>query len=620
MTSFLATITTNLVITVVGTPIIEHEEVTPDGAEVCTVGEKQLDRLSAQDIQTALRHVPGVAISRFSPIGSFGGSQGGAVYVRGTGVSRPGGELTVLRDGIPAMGSFFNHPLMDLTPIDFASSVSVVKTPRPRTIPNAFSAVELNTYRREEEGYGGTAHVAFGRFDTFISSAMAGVKEGAFDVAAGAVHRQSEGAREHGAARLDGAFARAGVDLGETEYLTFVYHFSDSSVEDPGEYDKPTPRYERFETKMNSYLLRLETMRESVEGASTIYFTDGRIDWRKDHFMDANPNSPWGYSRTDWATFGYRGLYDLKFGDFTGSLGLDVMDEEGRSRAIRGSDGFVAPMPVPTWEREIFTAPYVGARYDFKISDDWTFKPSAGTRYYFHNVYHGELAPHAGFDLGTDEYGFFASYQRGVHYPGLVFVANRDKWETHNRRAEKMDNFNLGIRAGDDESWQAKLSAFYNHVTDRLDQDRYGRYHNAGELNVAGVEGSLRLQPTEDLSLMSAVAINAPAERRVSRMPRWTLTQGVSYRFLTYWRIDIDAEYVAKMYAYSVRSQEVDDLKRVSDYWTLNARLSLDMRACLPMDGEWYVAAENLLDRRYEYFPGYEMPGIMIYFGMKLRF
>lgn len=620
MTSLLAAVTTNLLITVVGTPIIEHDKVTPDGAEICTVGEKQLDRLSAQDIQTALRHVPGVSISRFSPIGSFGGSQGGAVYVRGTGVSRPGGELTVLRDGVPSVGSFFNHPLMDLTPIDFASAVSVVKTPRPRTVPNAFGAVELNTYRREKEGWGGAAHLAYGRFGTLVSSVHGGVKDGAFDVAAGAVHRQSEGARDHGEARLDGAFARAGLELGETEYLTFIYHFSDSCVEDPGECGKPTPKYEQFATSMNAYTLRLETKRESVKGASAVYFTDGRINWRKDHFLDANPSSPWGYSKTDWATFGYRGLYDFKFGDFTGSLGLDVMDEEGRSRAIRGSDGYVAPMPVPNWEREIFTAPYVGARYDFKFSDDWSFKPAAGTRYYFHNVYAGELAPHAGFDVGTEEYGFFASYQRGVHYPGLVFVANREKWDTRNRRAEKMNNFNLGVRASDDEVWQAKLSAFYNQVTDRLDQDRNGRYHNAGELNVAGVEGSLRVNPTGDLSLMSAVAINAPVERRVSRMPRWTFTQGLSYRFLTHWRFDVDAEYVAKMYAYSVRSQQVDDLKRVSDFWTLNARLALDTRVCLPVDGEWYVAAENLLDRRYEYFPGYEMPGIMVYLGMKIRF
>ena len=36
--------------------------------------------------------------------------------------------------------------------------------------------------------------------------------------------------------------------------------------------------------------------------------------------------------------------------------------------------------------------------------------------------------------------------------------------------------------------------------------------------------------------------------------------------------------------------------------------------------GEVYVAAENAFNRHYEYFPGYEMPGTMVYIGCKLKF
>lgn len=112
----LASTVTNLIV-VTASPIIEEERNTPDGAEIVYVGSDQLSRLSAQDLPTALRHVPSVSVSRYSPIGAFGGAQGGSVYIRGTGESRPGGTLTILRDDVPTLGSFFNHPLMDLTPV-----------------------------------------------------------------------------------------------------------------------------------------------------------------------------------------------------------------------------------------------------------------------------------------------------------------------------------------------------------------------------------------------------------------------------------------------------------------------------------------------------------------------
>ena len=51
-----------------------------------------------------------------------------------------------------------------------------------------------------------------------------------------------------------------------------------------------------------------------------------------------------------------------------------------------------------------------------------------------------------------------------------------------------------------------------------------------------------------------------------------------------------------------------------------NARFAVDLEAFSPLDGEIYIAAENAFNRKYEYFPGYEMPGVMFYTGTKIRF
>ena len=102
---------------VLARPIVETQRVDPYGALVTDVGEAQVRELNAIDLSSALRRTPGVAVSRFNPVGSFGGDEGGAVYVRGMGASRPGSEIKTYVDGIPFYMGVWNHSLLDLLPI-----------------------------------------------------------------------------------------------------------------------------------------------------------------------------------------------------------------------------------------------------------------------------------------------------------------------------------------------------------------------------------------------------------------------------------------------------------------------------------------------------------------------
>ena len=618
MTSLiLATVVaTNLQITVTASPIAREEVFTPDGAEVCTVGADQTARLTAQDLPTALRHVPGVSVSRYAPIGAYGGSQGGSIYIRGTGESRPGSSLTVFQDGVPTVGSFFAHPLMDLNPIDFSESLEIVKSPRPRTVPNAFTAVEMTTWRQRDEGFSGEADLSYGRFSTLIGSLKAGVKEGPFDAAAGAAYRYSEGKRDHSTAELRNAFLRAGADLGERDYLTFIYHRAESKVEDPGPKGAPTPVRDRFDTDLDSYAIRLTSDHAYVKGASLVYATDGRIRWHKDHISDTNPNSPYGWSKTDWQTWGYRGLYDLALSDLTMSLGLDEMVERGRTRTINEATG------KATWEPgekyDFLTSPYAGARYDLKLDPKWTLTPSVGARYHFMSDLHGEWAPSAAISFGCREFGVFASYARAVHYPGLVFRANTEAWDKI--EAETMDTYTFGFRFAFEDLVKLHVSAFRNEIRDRFDLDAAGQYHNASDMKANGFEATVRVTPTDDLGFYAGATYTIPETAHVSRLPEVTGVLGASWRFLEYWHLDADVNYSSSMYAYSTRSSNPSDLSKVPCFWTANVRLACDLAAFLPLDGEIYVAGENIFNRDYEYFPGYEMPGAMIYTGIRLKF
>ena len=157
-------------VVVTASPITQAESVTPEGAERVLVAREQLALLNAQDIQTALRQVPGVTISRYSPVGSYGGAQGGSVYIRGLGTARLGGEIRLYTDGAPRESGMWGHPLMDSMPIDFAESITVQKSPHAAHYSGTFGAIDVETRRRRAEGHEAELDLIYGRYNTFLSA------------------------------------------------------------------------------------------------------------------------------------------------------------------------------------------------------------------------------------------------------------------------------------------------------------------------------------------------------------------------------------------------------------------------------------------------------------------
>jgi outer membrane receptor protein involved in Fe transport len=88
-------------VTVSETPILDSNRVDEFGSLIGTVTADQIDDLNAQDLSAALRRVPGVVVSRFNPIGAFGGGDGGGIFIRGHGSGRPGSEIATFTDGVP---------------------------------------------------------------------------------------------------------------------------------------------------------------------------------------------------------------------------------------------------------------------------------------------------------------------------------------------------------------------------------------------------------------------------------------------------------------------------------------------------------------------------------------
>lgn len=606
-------------VTVVATPITQEEAVAKDGADTATLSRSQLAQLNAQDLQTALRQVPGVTISRYAPIGSYGGAQGGSVYIRGMGTARPGGEVRMYTDGVPRGSGMWSHPLMDSMPIDFAESVSVQKSPHPARYSDTFGAVDIETRRRREQGYEGEVDLAYGRHNTFLSAGSAGLKEGPVDAYGGMSYKYSDGLRDHNMSILKSAFGRVGTDLSDHEHIGFVYQRTDSKVEDPGEEQKPTPRTDRFDLDTDLYTLRFDTERENLKGYSLLYFERGKIDWWQDGLCKTPAGAMDGNAHTEWLNFGFRNFYDWNvWKDLWITAGFDLADEYGETETRNVENGKV---PFETNGRLDTISPYLGARYDFRLNDDWTLTPSIGSRYYIHTKYDNEWSPDAALTLDWQEkVQLFVNGSRGVHYPGVYTRAVSADYAAGTLTAETMDYVSGGTKVALDETADVLVTVFHTDAQNRIDKTTKG-YLNAGGMRATGVELSGHWRPTDDLAFFAGLTYTNPETSPVSRLPEWMATAGGTWKICDYLKWTLDGQFIDEMYAYSVRSsEEAAELRELDAGFLLNTRLAVPLDSFTPFEGELYLSLENLTNSHYAYYPGYPMDGIMWYLGCKFKF
>lgn len=199
---------------IVGTSVIDQNNVDSFGSLTTVVGQEQIRDLNALDLSSALRRTPGVVVSRFNPVGSFGGAEGGAVYIRGMGASRPGSEIKTYIDGVPFYMGVWGHPLLDLLPINAMQSITVYKGPQPQKFGNTFAAIDLTPKVAEQgDNHHGELQLTGGSFRTATEQASLIGREGNFDylLAQGAAH--SDGDRSDGDGRLNNGMARLGYRL-----------------------------------------------------------------------------------------------------------------------------------------------------------------------------------------------------------------------------------------------------------------------------------------------------------------------------------------------------------------------------------------------------------------------
>ncbi|HSM50870.1 MAG TPA: TonB-dependent receptor plug domain-containing protein [Thermoanaerobaculia bacterium] len=605
-------------IVVVAPPIVEESRYDPHAGLVAEVGARQIEDLAAQDLAAALRRVPGVVISRYNPVGSYGGGDGGALFVRGVGTGRPGAELTTRVDGVARFVGVWTHPLLDLVGIDGADRIDVYRGPQPVLFGGmSFATVDLVPHRRHQEGIETRIGAAGGSHGTSAFTLRHAGRSGARDwtVAGGA--RESDGHREGADGRTRSLLARAGYELGSGWSVGLTLDAAAGRASDPGiQGSAPLPVRPRFETEGVLGILTLARRHGEGErarqGTLKLHFDDGAIDWRQ-----------WDGARgqafttlTDWTNYGLR-LED-RFavgarGDLT--LGFEAERYGGRSREERPAG--VVPLGDFRFGN---TALFAGYAHTF--GERVRFVPSAGVRYNESRDFGGDWGGQLALRVEGRAGEAWVRAARAFNLPGVwaaVFYEGYGRGgQYRDLGPELLDHLELGAARSFGEGLRVELSLFRNEVTDAL---RFlppppppPRWGNVGDYTAEGAELSLAARPLAGLSLFLGLTWTRTAPENVPYAPEWTGSAGLVWARGP-WRLSLDLQHLS--------AREAGNLRFPGAPARLDAFLLANGRIAYRFAGsglELYLAGENLGDAGYEYRPGYPMPGANLLSGVTWSF
>ncbi|MDR1789944.1 MAG: TonB-dependent receptor [Opitutaceae bacterium] len=585
---------------------------------------RALAGLGAGDIASALRLVPGVTFSRFNRVGSYGGDGGGAVFARGLGASRPGGELTALCDGAPRFNAVFGHPLPDILPTDAAGAVRVFKGVSPLDFGNAFAAVEIVPADAGAEGFSAT--LAGGGDGTLVERAEVTAREGGLGVRAGQGLRRSDGHRANSGGRTADAFVRLSWRLGGVWRLSFFGDRTQNRAEDPGVAGQPFHQG-NYRTEDWFATLTLENRGGRARGFAKLYLNDGRAAWLDQGMRGSGavPAATAADTTTmDWRLWGLRAREAIALGE-GGVLtaGADVDTQEGAAVFTTYGAG------ERRFGREVFRllSPYAGLRQAFAGGAGWRAEAEAGARFYTHNIFGAEWSPFAkvtavfrGLEAGL-------SRARGVAYPGMnvavfssgILIPTLSNAGWRGLDAETLTHTELSLARRFGGRLRVEAAVFRDDGRDRyiMVAERPGpptRFENIGAWRNRGAELAAAWRAPGGLEVFAGGAWLESSVAGLPYAPEWSACGGLSWEAGGGLRVSADFSWRDTMFA-DTRTRTAADAAgnpRVGAAFLVNARVSLALgrAAGRGWRGELFASVENLTDRTYEYRPGYPMPGI----------
>jgi outer membrane cobalamin receptor len=619
-------------VTVTASPIIESNNVDAFSNFTTKVSDTQVRDLGALDLPAALRMTPGVQTSRFNEVGSYSGNQGGSVYIRGLGASRPGSEIKTYLDGVPLYMGIWNHPLMDLIPLNGVGSIEIDKGPNPMHSGNNLAAINLQTKRATREGNQGEMNASVGSFGTRLLQANTVGRNGDIDYSFAAGDIKSNGARANGDASLQNAMGKLTRKIDQNWSFGGSFLAVTNTVGDPGKntlstyaynpmLNDPTPKSNglaRNSSNTNLVTAFLSHQHDGWKGELKIYQNTGNND------IDQDPS--WGTFKSKFNMSGLK--WREEFAPWQNGKMIAGLDQDSVSGSITGPyvGGTVGDpaawvtagtADVPTFK---ITSPYVGYSHQVQMNDGWVFQPSLGLRSYTSNVYNSKTAPNIGASLSNERTTLYGNYTQGILYPGAetysltrtlpaLFAVNNG-WNTIKPTEDK--HTEVGVKQAISKGTQIDFSIFQDQISNRYSWSAgTGVWGNTlPDYKINGAELSISHEINSQWKTFGGVTtLNSSgldSSNQLPYAPKTAISAGVT-GLVNGYKLSVDAQHQTSMYSLN-QDRGGYTASQVSAFTVANARVAYPM-ATLGKRGEIYAQINNLFNADYQYNSGYPMPG-----------
>ncbi|MCX7185361.1 MAG: TonB-dependent receptor plug domain-containing protein [Nitrosospira sp.] len=623
-------ITTLPPVVVVANPVIEGNRLDAFSTISSVVTQAQLRDQNALDLASALRRTPGVQISRFNPVGSFGGNEGGAIFIRGMGASRPGSEIKTYVDGVPMYLGVWGHPVLDMLPINGMQSITVYKSPQPQINGNNFASVNLETKRATEDGIKINGRVAGGYFSTFSQQADITGKFGRVDFMLAQGYARSNGHRPNADGELKNVMGRIGLSLNDNWSVGTNFLYVNSTAGDPGDNRRSAPAVApRFYTEAAMFGANLSHKHGDWQGELRIYTNIGHGKWLNQD-VGSFATSPFdrdGPTRNTISRFQTSGVrWKETVSLWKGSQVVGGVDNDWISGSVSNDSLFgMTDAKLPTFS---ITMPHIAINQTIELGQGWALKPAVGMRYYNHSQFGTAVSPHAGLSLVSEKITVYGNISRGVNYPGqevaaltaiMPFIQNGLSLSP-----EKLEHVEVGVKLSPSKLTQVDVSLFHDTVKNRYVFASGGpstAFLNLGTYTVRGAEISVRQSISQNWSVFGGLTLLDPSINNLPFAPKRAVTAGVNGKVGPV-RLVVDAQHQSDFLALN-RSRDTatgsPNTTILDGFTLLNARISHPIKT-LGKAGEIFIAAENLLGSDYGYRPGYPMPGRWGQIGLSASF
>jgi iron complex outermembrane receptor protein len=606
------------------------------------VTEDQIREQGSLDILDSLRNVPGVMVSKRNILGT---NTGTSLYIRGRGATHPSIETITMFDGVPRNGMIYGQSMADGIPVFAAGSVEIYKSPQPSVFGTGYGIVNIQPLYMRAEGMEVRTGFSAGSFGTFADNEALGWKSGKFDIYAAHSWVTTEGHTEHSGASQQSYYLNAGFRINTHWEARFLANSVEAATEQPRAKDQlKSAVLSTYDTNTAFSTITLNNNFDKAAGFLKFYYNDTDFYWRHESGIQDD------WSKQPATGSGLRAresFFPWEGTEFVAGLDLDktLAANEDHNSGFE-SDGVTPRKSVYTdFPDMTLYSPYVAFSQYLGETEGLHLVPSAAARAYLHNLWANGFAPQAGLVFGYANTDLRFNYAWGLVYPApatIQILANDpaafEAEDLKRIKPEIVYHYEAGITHTQPGLFTLGGSVFYDDGRNRIIASwtpaaPVNDVSSASYFRITGAEayGSLRLFDSFEL-FTGGTWMNVRAKskngKEVNKLPYTPAFAGsAGFRWsVENFRLSGDFQYIRGIYAGTLmRSAGFSDpspAAKMDDQYLLNMRISytIDHEPWNLAKAEIFFSADNILNRTYEYYYNYEMPGIAFMVGADIKF